>query len=59
MVIERVRRIIEEIKAASYPELSNLKAAEIEIKLFDSPSDYFQTRFTLPSFLFKSGCGIC
>ena len=52
-VIERVRRIVEEIKAASYPELANLKDAEIEIKLFDSPSDYFQTRFTFTSFLFK------
>ena len=52
-VIERVRRIVEEIKIASYPELANLKNAEIEIKLFDSPSDYFQTRFTFTSFLFK------
>jgi hypothetical protein len=48
--LERVRRIVEEVKAASYPELNN---AEIEIRLFGSPSDYFQTRFTFTSFLFK------
>lgn len=52
-VIGRVRRIVEEIKTASYPELAHLKNSEIEIKLFDSPSDYFQTRFTFTSFLFK------
>jgi len=49
-VAERVRQIVEEVKAASYPELAGV---EIEIKLFDSPSDYFQTRFTFSSFLFK------
>jgi hypothetical protein len=49
-MLERVRRIVEEVKAASYPELNG---AEIEIKLFSSPSDYFQTRFTFTSFLFK------
>jgi hypothetical protein len=49
-VIQHVRRIVEEVRAASYPEL---KDARIEIKLFDSPSDYFQTRFTFSSFLFK------
>jgi hypothetical protein len=48
-VIERVRRIVEEIRANSYPELKGL---EIEIKLFDSKSDYFRTRFTFTSFLF-------
>lgn len=52
-VAGRARRIVEEIKAAFYPELADLKNAEIEIKLFDSPSDYFQTRFTFTSFLFK------
>ncbi|MEP7343442.1 MAG: M48 family metalloprotease [Acidobacteriota bacterium] len=51
--LERVRRIVEEVKAASYPELASLKDAEIQIKLFGSPSDYFQTRFTFTSFLFK------
>ncbi len=50
-VVVRVRRTVEEVRAASYPEL---KTAEIEIKLFDSPSDYFQTRFTFTSYLFKN-----
>ncbi len=49
-LINRVRRVVEEIKTAAYPEL---KDAKIEIKLFDSKSDYFQTRFTVTSFLFK------
>src|SRR5215213_9827238 len=49
-VIGRVRRVVEEVQAASYPEL---KDAKIEIKFFDSSSDYFQTRFTFTSFLFK------
>lgn len=49
LVIEKVRRVVEEVKAASFPQLRN---AEIEIKLFDSPSDYFQSRFTFTSFLF-------
>ena len=49
-VDQRVRQVVEEVKAASYPEL---KDAEIKIQLFDSPSDYFQTRFTFTSFLFK------
>ncbi|HMX29306.1 MAG TPA: M48 family metalloprotease, partial [Blastocatellia bacterium] len=49
--ISRVRRIVEEVRAASYPEL---KTAEIEINLFDSPSDYFQTRFTFTSYLFRN-----
>jgi hypothetical protein len=50
-VIARVRQVVEEVKATSYPEL---KDAQIEIKLFDSPSDYFQTRFTFGSYLFKN-----
>lgn len=49
LVIEKVRRVVEEVKAASFPQLRN---TEIEIKLFDSPSDYFQSRFTFASFLF-------
>lgn len=49
-VIEQVRQIVEEVKRDAYPELKN---AEIAIKLFDSPSDYFQTRFTLTSFFFR------
>lgn len=49
LVIEKVRRVVEEVKTKSFPQLRN---AEIEIKLFDSPSDYFQSRFTFTSFLF-------
>ena len=49
-VITRVRRLVEEVKTASYPEL---KDADIQIKLFNSASDYFQTRFTVTSFLFR------
>ena len=48
-IIDRVRRIVEEVESASFPEL---KTTVIEIKLFDSPSDYFQSRFTFASFLF-------
>ncbi|MDX2044556.1 MAG: hypothetical protein SF097_25320 [Acidobacteriota bacterium] len=47
--IERVRRIVEEVRSASFPELKN---TEIEIRLFNSQSDYFQSRFTFSSFLF-------
>lgn len=50
-VIARVHNLMEEVRAASYPEL---KDAEIRIELFDSASDYFQTRFTFTSFLFQS-----
>ena len=50
-VIVRVRQVVDEVKATSYPDL---KDAQIEIKLFDSPSDYFQTRFTFGSYLFKN-----
>jgi hypothetical protein len=49
-VLGRVRRMVEEVQSASYPELID---AKIVIKLFDSSSDYFQTRFTFTSFLFK------
>ncbi len=49
VTVEKVRRIVEEVKAASFPQLRN---TEIEIRLFDSRSDYFQTRFTFTSFLF-------
>jgi hypothetical protein len=48
--VDRVRRIVEEVKIASFPQLRN---TEIEIKLFDSRSDYFQSRFTFTSFLFN------
>ncbi|MBS1786950.1 MAG: hypothetical protein JST85_04475 [Acidobacteria bacterium] len=47
--VERARRIAEEVKAKSFPQLRN---TEIIIRLFDSRTDYFQTRFTFPSFLF-------
>jgi len=51
-IIRQVRQIVEDITANSYPELKN---ARIEIKLFDSSADYFQTRFTFTSFLFRPG----
>lgn len=49
-LINQVRRVVEEVRTAAYPEL---KGAKIKIELFDSKSDYFQTRFTVTSFLFK------
>ncbi|MFN0111377.1 MAG: hypothetical protein ACKVZH_21140 [Blastocatellia bacterium] len=49
LVIEKVRRVVEEVKTASFPQLRN---SEIKIKLFNSPSDYFQSQFTFTSFLF-------
>ncbi|MGH9846517.1 MAG: M48 family metalloprotease [Blastocatellia bacterium] len=50
VLIDRVRRIMEEVRTKSFAELQDV---EIRIKLFDSDSDYFQTRFTLPSALFS------
>ncbi len=48
-IVQRVHKIVEDLKATSFPQLRN---NEIDIKLFDSQSDYFQSRFTLTSFLF-------
>lgn len=50
-VQERVRQLVDEVRMAAYPELQRV---EIKIQLFDSPSDYFQTRFTFTSFLFQA-----
>ncbi len=47
--IERTRSMVEEIRASSFPELRNV---EIQIKAFDSPSDYFRSRFGWPQFFF-------
>lgn len=49
-IAKRVRKLVEEVTTASYPELTS---AGIEIKLFDSRSDYFQSRFTFTSYLFR------
>lgn len=48
--LARVRRMVEDVRAVSYPELQNVT---IQIKLFDSASDYFQARFTFTSFLLQ------
>ncbi|HEY7543760.1 MAG TPA: hypothetical protein VID27_02700, partial [Blastocatellia bacterium] len=47
--IERAREMVEEIRARSFPELHN---AEIQIKTFQSSSDYFRSRFGWPQFFF-------
>jgi len=49
-VIDRVRGMVEDVRAKSFAEL---RGVDIRIKLFDSDSDYFQTRFTLTSILFS------
>src|SRR4030095_13076448 len=41
--------LVDEIISASYPEL---KGTAIEIKLFESRSDYFKARFGIPQFFF-------
>jgi Zn-dependent protease with chaperone function len=46
--LARARQTIEEIRAASYPELAG---AKIEVKTFHSASDYFQSRFSFGRFL--------
>jgi hypothetical protein len=45
--IERTRLLIEEIRAASFPEL---KDAIIKVELLRSDADFFRTRFSLPHF---------
>ncbi len=46
--VERARKIVEEIRTASYPEL---KDAKVEIKSFDNESDYFRTSFSACRFV--------
>jgi Zn-dependent protease with chaperone function len=45
---ERIRRVVEEVRQSSYPELQGIP---LLIQLFTSDSDYFQARFTNASFL--------
>jgi hypothetical protein len=45
--LDRARVLVNEIIAASYPEL---KSTAIRIKLFESKSDYFKARFGVPQF---------
>ena len=47
--VERTRLLVQEIVAASYPEL---RGADIEVKTFQSDSDYFRTGFSISRFLF-------
>ncbi|MFN7927220.1 MAG: hypothetical protein U0Y68_04610 [Blastocatellia bacterium] len=49
-VLPRVRQMVEEVRRTAYPEL---RTATIHLELFDSPSDYFQSRFTFTSFLLR------
>jgi hypothetical protein len=46
--IERTRKIVGEIIAKSYPEL---KPAKIDIKTFQSDSNYFKSQFSVSRFL--------
>jgi len=47
-ILDRASRLLNEIEAASYPEL---RGADIQVKLFESQSDYFRARFAAPQFL--------
>jgi len=47
--VARARALIEAILAASYPEL---RGSAIQIKLFESKSDYFKARFGVTQFFF-------
>lgn len=46
--VDRVRTLIEEVRATSFPELAG---AEIQIREFSSSSDYFRSRFDFRRFL--------
>jgi len=48
--VNRSRALVDEIIAASYPEL---KGADIRIKPFRSRSDYFKARFGFPQYFFS------
>ena len=47
--VGRARLLVNEIISASYPELNG---TAIQIKLFESKSDYFKARFGVPQFFF-------
>jgi hypothetical protein len=46
--VERTRRIVDEVRAASYPEL---RGADIQVRAFESRSDYFRSRFDYRRYL--------
>ncbi len=46
--IDRTRKIVDEIVASSYPELKNVL---IEIKTFQSESDYFRSSFSMSRYV--------
>src|SRR5262249_24884092 len=48
-LLERMRSIVDELIASSYPEL---RGVEIHLSLFNNDTDYFRTRFGIPQFLF-------
>src|SRR4051794_31217344 len=45
---QRTERLVNEIRAAAYPEL---RGTDLQVRLFKSESDYFRARFALPQFL--------
>jgi hypothetical protein len=45
--LQRAGLLVNEIKATAYPEL---RGADVQVKLFESESDYFRARFALPPF---------
>ncbi|MEN3333602.1 MAG: hypothetical protein V7641_2967 [Blastocatellia bacterium] len=45
--LERANLLVNEIKAAAYPELRD---ADIQVKLFNSEADYFRARFAIRQF---------
>ncbi|MFY9608808.1 MAG: hypothetical protein WAU45_09370 [Blastocatellia bacterium] len=47
--VNRTRKLVDEVIAASYPEFKN---SNIRIKPFRSRSDYFKARFGLPQYFF-------
>src|SRR5256885_1430730 len=47
-LLERAGLLVNEIKAAAYPELRD---ADVQVKLFNSESDYFRARFAIRQFL--------
>lgn len=46
--VERVLKLVDEIRAAAYPELRN---AQIEIETFQNRADYFRSSFSISRFL--------
>src|SRR5438270_3443917 len=46
--LERAQGLVNEIKAAAYPEL---RGADVQAQLFKSESDYFRARFAIGQFI--------